>query len=174
LALYTASLLELASHWERHNLTLYIDDSAIYTTSATTTAATTTAIDGFETTLDWLWNNSLLADSAKTELMVFSNSWQPNLTGGKIWGAQYNDAAKHHNITTVTSLCYLRVFITANLKWNKHISIMVNRACSTICRISILGNSIQGLDFLNWCHVYNVLIVPVLTYGAQVWYIGVN
>src|SRR6266851_1180200 len=79
-----------------------------------------------------------------------------------------------HNITTITSLHYLGVFITADLKWKKHISIMVNHVHSTICGISILGNSIQGLDFMNWCHIYNTLVIPMLTYGAQVWYTGVN
>ena len=55
-----------------------------------------------------------------------------------------------------------------------HIKIMANRTRSTIHRISILGNSVQGLDFLNWCKVYNTLVVPVLTYGASVWYTGVR
>jgi len=54
LALYIASLLKLARHWKHHDLTLYIDDGAIFATSATTTAATHTAIDGFEIALDWL------------------------------------------------------------------------------------------------------------------------
>jgi len=47
---------------------------------------------------------------------------------------------------------------------------MANRARSTIRGISLLGNSIRGLDFLNWRKVYNALIIPTLTYGAQVWY----
>src|SRR6266851_7644441 len=40
--------------------------------------------------------------------------------------------------------------------------------------MNLLGNSIRGLDFLNWRRVYNTLIIPVLTYGAPVWYIGVK
>src|SRR6266853_1639147 len=50
---------------------------------------------------------------------------------------------------------------------------MANWACSTIRGISILGNSIRGLNFLNWCKVYNALVIPILTYGAPVWYTGV-
>jgi len=49
---------------------------------------------------------------------------------------------------------------------------MANRARSTIRGISLLGNSICGLDFLNWWKVYNALVIPILTYGAQVWYTG--
>jgi hypothetical protein len=51
---------------------------------------------------------------------------------------------------------------------------MANRARSTVRGISILGNTISGLDLLNWRKVYNALVIPVLTYGAQVWYTGRN
>jgi hypothetical protein len=57
-----------------------------------------------------------------------------------------------------------------DLKWTKHVDIMVNCAQSTIHRISILRNSIRGLNFMNWRRVYNALVIPTLTYGAQVWY----
>jgi hypothetical protein len=49
---------------------------------------------------------------------------------------------------------------------------MANHARSTIRGVSLLGNSVCGLDFLNWQKVYNALIIPTLTYGAQVWYTG--
>jgi hypothetical protein len=49
---------------------------------------------------------------------------------------------------------------------------MVNHTRSTIRGISLLGNSICSLDFLNWQKVYNALIIPTLTNRAQVWYTG--
>ncbi len=51
---------------------------------------------------------------------------------------------------------------------------MVNCARSTIRRISLLRNSVRGLNFLNWQCVYNTLIISVLTYGAPVWYTGIK
>jgi len=128
--------LEQTAHWRHRNLTLYVDDGAIYAVSATTKATTRSAIEGFEMALQWLDNNGLSADPAKTKLMIFNPSRQPNLMGGTIYGAQYSVSNTHHNITMVTSLHYLGVFLTAKLDWTKHVSIMVNCAHSTIHGIS--------------------------------------
>ena len=51
---------------------------------------------------------------------------------------------------------------------------MANRARSTIMGINILGNSVRGLNFVNWWKVYNALIIPILTYRVQVWYTGIK
>jgi len=49
-----ALLLNLASTWVHHDLTLYVDDGTIFVTSATTSAATNSAITGYEIALKWL------------------------------------------------------------------------------------------------------------------------
>jgi hypothetical protein len=53
-ALYTASLLNIAKTWVHKDLTLYMDDGAIYATLATTMAATEAALDGYKEVLGWL------------------------------------------------------------------------------------------------------------------------
>jgi hypothetical protein len=70
------------------------------------------------------------------------------------------------------SLQYLSIYLNCHLSWDNHISIMANHTCLTIRGISILGNTQCSLDLLNWRKVYNALIIPVLTYGVQVWYTG--
>jgi hypothetical protein len=40
--------------------------------------------------------------------------------------------------------------------------------------INILGNSVRGLDFLNWRRVYNALVIPMMMYRAPVWYTRVG
>ena len=131
------------------DLTLYVDDGAIFSVSKTTAAATASAIQGLEQALNWLSRNGLSANPAKTELMVFTpRRSNPNLVGGHVYGATYGD---NQRVTTVTtSLRYLGVYLTPTLKWDTHVDLMVNRARSTIRGISILGNSIRGLDFMNW------------------------
>jgi hypothetical protein len=126
-ALYTASLLDLASWWTHRDLTLYVDDGAIFSVSKTTTATTASTIQGLEQALAWLSRNGLSADPAKTELMVFMpRRSNPNLIGGHIHGATYGN---NQRVTTVTtSLRNLGVHITLTLKWDAHVDLMVNCA----------------------------------------------
>lgn len=147
-ALYTASLLDLASWWTHRDLTLYVDDGAIFSVSKTTTATTASTIQGLEQALGWLSRNSLSADPVKMELMVFMpHRSNPDLIGGHIHSATYGH---NQRVTTVTtSLWYLGVHLTPTLKWDTHVDLMVNHARSTIRGISILGNLIRGLDFMN-------------------------
>jgi len=42
---------------------------------------------------------------------------------------------------------------------------MANQAQSTVRALSILGNSVHGLDHANWRQVFHALIVPILSYG---------
>ena len=99
----------------------------------------------------------------------------PNLTGANILGARYTDPILGPNhITTVSHLHYLGVYINHHLNWTRHITIIANHTCSNIRGVNLLGNSVQGLNFLNWWKVYNALIILGLTYGTQVWYTGIN
>jgi hypothetical protein len=171
-ALYTATLLDLANTWTHRDLMLYVNDEAIYVTSATMTAAAISAIKGFHEVLDWLHHNGLDVDPTKTELMTFTKSRaDPNLTGDATLCTHFTDSlGNDHRISTVTSLRYLGVFLDRTLSWKEHVTHMSKQVRSTIQGISLLGNSVQGLDFLNWRQVYNALIIPTLTYGAPVWY----
>ena len=71
-ALYTSILLECIKAWSHHDLTLYIDDGAIYATLATIKSIVDTARDGFIECLEWLSHNGLAVDATKLELMVFA------------------------------------------------------------------------------------------------------
>ncbi len=143
---YTAPLLDLASSWHYHDLTLYVNDGAIYVVSATKQAATKAALEGYKVVTTWLHMNGLEADPAKTELMTFTPTRRSNLTGSNIQGTQ---PTPDHNITMTRSLRYLGIFITDNLDWSLHVKTMANRTKSTIRGISILGNSVHRLDFLH-------------------------
>ena len=86
---------------------------------------------------------------------------------------KYTDANNDkHYLKATSRLRYLGFFITPTLDWRPHVSIMANRARSTIQGLSILGNSIRGLDLVHWKQVYLMYVIPILMYGAVVWYTG--
>ena len=170
-AIYTSFLLTLSTTWSHSSLSLYVDDGAILSVSATPYSAAQNAQSKLEETLHWLHTNGLTADYDKTELMIFS---PPRYKGPKITGISYTDpsnALKHHT-TVTTRIRYLGFFLTPTLDWRPHVSIMANRARSMIRELAILGNSVRGLDLVHWKQVYLMYVIPILTYGAPVWYTG--
>jgi hypothetical protein len=118
--LYTASLLDIAKMWVHKDLTLYVDDGAIYVTLATTTAATTAALERYKEVLGWLYVNGLDADLSKTKLMTFTQQHaNPDIVEGPNIEARYNNPIRGRCIVrTVTHLRYLGVYIDCSLKWD--------------------------------------------------------
>ena len=171
-AIYTSFLLTLSTSWSHTSLSLYVDDGAIVSVSATPYSAADNAQSRLEETLRWLNTNGLTADYDKTELMIFS---PPRYRGPQVHGITYLDPSDtRHRTKATTHIHYLRFFLTPTLDWKPHVSIMAMRARSTIRGLSILGNSIRGLDLVHWKQVYLMYVIPILTYGAPVWYTGVS
>ena len=176
-AMYTANLLELTKTWSLRDLTMYIDDGAIYATSATIKGALNSVKEGYTQTLDWLFRNGLTADPDKCELMTFThNRTRPDKTRMSPPEITYVDPThgQQHLKPSKDPIRYLGIYIDQKLNWDHHTTVMANRGKSTIRGINILGNSVRGIDILSWRRVYNALVVPVMTYGVQVWYTGRN
>ena len=77
-------------------------------------------------------------------------------------------------IKPATSIRYLGVFFTPCHNWAVHVKTMSTRAQSIIKGLSVLGNSIRGFRLLNWRRVFISIILPMLTYGCQVWFQDVS
>jgi hypothetical protein len=169
-ALFTSFLLQVSKSWEHSALSMYVDDGAILAVSATPRSATEKAISKLEYSLKWLHRNGLSTDADKTEVMVFSPA---RYRGPSVKDTAYTDpSGTRHRVLPTTKLRYLGIYLTPKLDWQPHVSIMANRARSTIRGLSILGNSIRGLDLVHWKQVYLTYAVPILTYGAPVWFTG--
>ena len=171
-AIYTSFLLAASHTWSYSALSLYVDDGAILSISATPYSASHNAVSRLEDTLRWLHVNGLTADHEKTKLMIFSPS---RYRGPKVSEKAFTDpTGLRHCVKTSTRLRYLGFFLTPTLDWRPHVSIMAMRARSTIRGLTILGNSIRGLDLVHWKQVYLMYIIPILTYGVPVWYTGTS
>jgi hypothetical protein len=174
-AMYTTNLLEITSTWALRDLTMYVNDGAIYTTSATVRGATDSATEGYSQVLWWLYRNGLTANPEKCKFMTFTHSCaNPNLIGQLVTALQYTNPILGTQTVKVAKepIRYLGVYIDPKLNWQHHAQVMANRGRSTICSINILGNSVRGIDMLKWRKVYNALMIPVMTYGVPVWYKG--
>ena len=169
-AIFTSYLLSLSATWTHSSLSLYVDDGAILAISATPYSAVENARSKLMAVLNWLHTNGLNINCDKTELMVFS---PPRYRGPKPTTTYYSDHSNSiHTLKTTTRLRYLGFYLTPTLDWRPHVSIMAMRARSTIRGLSILGNSVRGLDLIHWKQVYLMYVIPILTYGAPVWLTG--
>ena len=80
------------------------------------------------------------------------------------------DANSYYVVTPVETLCYLGFFFHWCLNWEYHVRTMANRACASLKAMTVLGNSIRGLSMVNWQLVFNVVCLPVMTYGSLLWF----
>ena len=115
--LYTSSLLDIAKSWQHANLSLYIDDGAIYTISTTLKATTESACTKYEAVLTWLHKNGLQTDTAKTKLMTFTcKHANPKFISLPIHSARYTLLTSDtYHISTVKSLQYLGIYLDHQL-----------------------------------------------------------
>ena len=166
-ALYTSPLLKITSStWSLRGLNTYVDDGAIVATSTTHHSAARQAAAGFEEVAKWLHQNGLMTDPDKTEFISFFKHRAPVTHGPVPDRIPLRDPVNGTRVVKRSSVVrYLGVFFKHNLSWDHHVTVMANRARSTVRAISILGNSVRGLDAANWRKVFHSLILPVLTYG---------
>ena len=173
-AIYTFPLLRLAESWNFCSLQLYVDDGSITASGPTFRSSARTAAQYYEVVSEWLLHCGLTTDPDKLEFISFR--WPgrlPATLGAPFSHLGVRDAV--HGALTVPcsqTVRYLGVYLHAKLSWDAHVKIMCCRARSMVRALHILGNSIRGLDFANWRRVFHAIILPVLTYGSQLWFSG--
>ena len=165
-ALFTSPLLKLInSTWKRRGLNMYVDDGAIFSCGVTHIHSANLAREGFSEITRWLAQNGLKADPEKSEFISFAPNLSQDCIGGTVTDIRLSDTFGDYGVRRSDVVRYLGIFIHHKFQWKHHVTIMANHARSTICALSILGNSVRGLDFANWRRVFHSLILPILTYG---------
>jgi len=122
---------------------------------------------GLQEIMAWLGRNGLKCDTDKTEFISFAPPHAAeHLVGCLITSIHpRTSSSSSYTVERSTVIRYLGVFIHHQFNWTHHMTIMANRARSTVRALSILGNSVRGLDYANWHGVFHSLVLPVLTYG---------
>jgi hypothetical protein len=172
-ALFTSPLLCESQGWEGADLSLYIDDRAIFASGPTFHSATTLVAQAGSAMFSWLHRFGLSANNEKTEVMFFRPAHtlkNPHLYGHPPSVVTLTDGPHTVCVTPANSLRYLGVFFTPRLSWTLHVKTMASWVRSTVKVLGVLGNSVRGFSLVQWRKVFQAILVPVLTYGAQVWF----
>ena len=165
-ALFTSPLLKLInSTWSRCGLNMFVDDGVIFGCGPSHKISSNLVRTGFDFILEWLSRSGLQADPDKMEFITFYPKRPEYLVGPPIMAITVDDPFGRYPVKHSEIVHYLGIFIHHKFQWSHHIKIMANQVWSTVHALSILGNSVRGLDYANWRWVFHALIVPVLSYS---------
>ena len=177
-ALVMGPILHLAEAWDDTDLTLYVNNGNIFASSPTYQGTAAKLTRAANQVFSWLQKSGFSVDKDKCELMFFHPKPTPKHeirhgTPPKIVTLHLPDGTDV-SITPARSLRYLGVFFTLRLNWTTHVKTMSTRARSIVKGLGVLGNSIRGFHLVSWRKIFISIILPVLTYGSQVWFCDVS
>ena len=105
-------------------------------------------------------------DPEKSDLMHFS--WRKNDKK-----SPHLTALIKKQIVTIIPPLYIRwlgFYLDRKLSFKYHIDILCAKAKNIISGLTCLGNTISGLNQNNLRLLYKTCIIPVITYGSQLWF----
>ena len=105
-------------------------------------------------------------DPDKCDLMHFSNRCGDNSSPSLTSSINGMDVT----ITPPKFICWLGFYFDWKLTFNNHTKIMCARASNVMSGLSCLGNTIVGMTPQHLRLLFKTCVVPVMTYGCQLWY----
>ena len=73
-------------------------------------------------------------------------------------------------IKAKTSMRYLGFYFDPKLSFREHIRFYTTKGMSVVATLSALGNSVRGLSPQDKRRIYISNVIPLMTYGAQLWW----
>jgi Reverse transcriptase (RNA-dependent DNA polymerase) len=141
-ALFMSPLLREAMGWEEADLSLYVDDRAIFASGPTFHSAVAKAAQAGSAVFLWLRRFGLSADAEKTKVMFFTPPRTPTaLYRVRPTHVTFSNGPDPIRVKIANSLRYLGVFFMPRLSWTLHVTTMAIRVRSTVKALGILGNS---------------------------------
>jgi hypothetical protein len=168
---YTSPLLLKMGRWNNSSLGMYIDNGILFTCVEEWTDMERLLWAQYMVCDEWLQRAGLAIEPNKTELLFFQKPYECNPMPSLPWLLLPDqDTCSYYVVRPVETLRYLGFFIHHRLKWEPHVHIMCNWAWVSIKVLQVLGNTIHSLSMANWLIVLNAVCLPVMTWGAQLWY----
>ena len=150
---------------------MYIDNAAILACGKTWKEVGCSLSEAYSCCTSWLDCSGLKAESDKMKLIYFRRRHEKVDPPSQIYLLQHSHNT-YYKVKTVHHLHYLGFFLDHKLRWEHHVNVICNWAQASIKALQLLGNLVCGLDFANWRMAYNIICLPVLTYGCQLWFTG--
>lgn len=73
-------------------------------------------------------------------------------------------------VRPAATMRYLGFYLDPKLTFTEHVRFYSTKACSTVTAMRMLGNSVRGLSPFDRRRLYISNVLPVITYGAQLWW----
>lgn len=111
-------------------------------------------------------------ETDKVELMHFTrkDSTNPGAAGNLGPDLALRIDGRSVRVQPQAVMRYLGFFLDPKLTFRAHIQTYTNKACSAVHAMRLLGNSVRGLPAAARRTLFISNIVPLLVYGAQLWW----
>ena len=163
--LFLIYINDLPSSFQKSNVSMYADDTAISLSSK--------SIDALQNDLnldllklqDWLHANTLSLNVVKTQSLIIGSG--PNIRKIESQpGAPPSFSIGDQDIEMITNTRYLSVQIDSKLNWDKHIDTIKTKANRALGLIKYSKKYLPS-DVLN--KMYRAIVEPHLSYCCSVW-----
>ena len=77
---------------------------------------------------------------------------------------------QHFTATPPTAIQWLGIWMDSQLLWNAHTQKMAAKAQSALTAMNLLSNTMRGITGRHMRILYLGCVIPILTWGAEVWY----
>jgi ribonuclease HI len=165
-ALYTSPTLNMCHQRPGTALSYYVDDGLIIAVSPSLETNCQMLSEAHAAVAGSLMAAGLPTDPQKNELIHFAHRWPEHPPSALI----KDNAGQPLRVLPQKVVRWLGFYLDHNLNFKEHIRRMANAAMSVVKMLNILGNSIRGASMLNRRTAYKMVVLPVLTYGAPLYY----
>ena len=167
--LFLLYLQPLFSHLEAHHpgffYPSYIDDVGIVVTGRSEAENARTLQQIASTIIAWSDDNALSFDGPKTELIHFKKRIRPPIQPLSV-------TVDNTTIQPSTCIRWLGVWLDPTLSFKEHIRQKTTSATRAYFALRRLANTQNGLTVSSMRLLYLSAVLPILDFGAEIWYTG--